>query len=261
MNRSLKSLSAFVSQRFTKALFIGLGLLGLAQTQSYAVPTVYIIGDSTVASYSSGSIRGWGQYMYYFISSSKATISDKAVAGTSSKSFYNTYWSAIKSSLKSGDYVMIQFGINDAATDTARHTDPSTTFKTYLTNFCNETKSKGAQPILVSTLCRDAWNSDGVTIYPAYHGYPVATRELASAINVPLVDLDKLSIAYCQAKGKAYVDANIYVSDHVHLTSTGALTYAGLVSQGYAGIAGLESIGTWNGNVAKLLPLAHHITF
>ena len=138
----MKSLPQIISKRLLKSLFFGLGLLGLAQTQSYAVPTVYIIGDSTVSSYSSGSIRGWGQYMSYFISSSKATISDKAVPGTSSKSFYDSFWTPIKNSLKSGDYVMIQFGINDAATDTARHTVAATTFKTYLTSFCNEAKRR-----------------------------------------------------------------------------------------------------------------------
>ncbi|HYP16247.1 MAG TPA: hypothetical protein VEQ65_03470, partial [Opitutus sp.] len=58
-----------------------------------------------------------------------------------------------------GDYVTVQFGINDSANDT-RHTDPATTFKDFLRRYVNETRALGAYPILVTTQNRNAWTSD-----------------------------------------------------------------------------------------------------
>lgn len=234
------------ARRFaTAALFACLGALGLFQPAAQAIPTVYTIGDSTVASYTSGyfPLTGWGQTLPYFFDTSKVAFSNKAVAGTSSKSFYNSYWSGVKSLLKAGDFVFIQFGINDSATDTARHTDPYTTFEDYLTKFCNETKSKGATPILVTTIPRNAWNSDG-TVYNAYHDYPPATRDAASKNGVKLVDLDQQCKSFMQSLGQYYCTWFIYDnyqagwwpnypngrSDNVHLQWAGATEVASMVT-------------------------------
>lgn len=230
-----------------------------------ALPVIYLIGDSTVANWSSGYFpkEGWGQVLPYYFDSTKVTVSNKAVSGTSSKSFYDNDWAAVKALLKAGDYVFIQFGINDSASDTARHTDPETTFKTYLTSFCNETAAKGAYPVLVSTLNRCSWNSDGVTIYPAYHQYPIATRELAASINVPLIDLDKMCTARLQALGMNYSTNILYMTfpaglwsnytngsaDTVHLQLAGATEMARLVVGGTSGIT-----ANTNANVKKLIP-------
>lgn len=227
-----------------------------------AVPTLYTIGDSTVQAWSSGYFpkEGWGQVLPFYFDSAKLAVVDKGVGGTSSKSYYDTQWAAVKALLKAGDYVTIQFGINDSASDTARHTDAATTFKDYLTKFCNETKAKGAFPILVSTLNRCSWNADGVTIYPAYHGYPVATRELAPTLGVPLIDLDQLCTARLQALGKNYSINIVYMTfpagvwanypngsaDTVHLQLAGATEMARLV-------VGAISSST-DTNVKKLIP-------
>lgn len=244
-----------------KPVLFGLGLLGFSQAQVHAIPTIYTIGDSTVATYSSGYYpkTGWGQVLPKFLDSAKVAVSNKAVSGTSSKSFYNNYWSGVKNSLKSGDYVFIQFGINDSASDDARHTDASTTFKDYLTKFCNEAEARGAYPVLVATLRRNSWNSDGTTVYNAYHGYPVATRELASSLGVPLIDLDSRCKTLMESVGKTYCTYFIYMhleagewsnyssgaSDDVHFQESGALEMAKLVH------AGIKASG--DANVKKLV--------
>lgn len=208
--------------------------------------TIYIIGDSTVSDYHSVFYpqTGWGQVLPYFFDDS-VIIENKALSGRSAKSFYNDHWQEIKDSLKPGDYVLIQFGINDAKSDdTNRYSEPFTTFKAYLTSFVDETKAKGAHPVLVSTVRRNSWNNTTPpTVYDAWHDYPVATRQLAGEINVPLIDLDQLSVPLYEGLGPDYVGPFIHLvldpkeysnypdgkNDNVHFQEMGAIEMAKLV--------------------------------
>jgi len=237
---------------------------GFAPSRLSAVPTLYTVGDSTVQVYTAGYYprTGWGSILHFFFDPSKVTVVDKAVGGTSSKSFYDSFWAPVRDSLKPGDYVTIGFGINDAAADAARHTVPFTTFKDYLTLFVNETKSKGAFPIIVSTQNRDSWSSiNPPTIYPAYHDYPVASRQLAASLNVPLVDLDQRCTALLQSLGPIYSTYFLYNhylpgdwpnypngnADDVHFQEMGAIEMAKLFVAGIRNLSG-------DANVSKLIP-------
>jgi lysophospholipase L1-like esterase len=240
-------------------------LLGLTLAPAFAVPTIYTIGDSTVQSYVSSyyPLTGWGQELQFFFDANKVKVNNKAVAGTSSKSFYNTYWSAIKTSLKPGDFVTIQFGINDAKSDDpARYTIPFDTFDAYLTTYVNETKAMGAYPILVSPLNRNSWNATTPpTIYPAYHDYPVAVRQLAPTLGVPLIDLDRLCTTLLESVGPNYSTKFIYLhtlpgeyanypsgkADDVHFQEMGAIEMARLIVQGIQNLSA-------DANVSTLIP-------
>jgi lysophospholipase L1-like esterase len=220
--------------------------LGLAANSATALPTIYTVGDSTVQTWASGYYpkTGWGQVLPKFFDSTKVNVVNKAVGGTSSKSFYDQYWSGVKSLVVSGDYVFIQFGINDSATDTARHTDPYTTFKDYLRNYVNETKARGGNPVIVATLRRNAWNTDG-TVYDAYHDYPIAARQVATELNVPCVDLDAMCKTLMESLGQTYTTYYWYMNlasgewpnypsgqaDNVHFQESGAIEMAQLVVQ------------------------------
>ena len=103
-------------------------------------------------------------------------------------------------------------------------------------------------------------NADG-TPYNAYHGYPVAARELAGELNVPLIDLDVKSKALMQQLGKAYVAAYWYMnlakgeypnfmngnSDDVHFQEMGAIAMARLVTEE------IKALQT-DANVSTLIP-------
>ena len=226
-----------------------------------AATTIHTIGDSTVAIWPSNFYpkTGWGQDLHFFFDSSKVVIDDQAISGTSAKSFYDNNWTAVKTTIKAGDFVTIQFGINDAASDAARHTDPFTTFEDYLTRFCNETMALGAHPILVATVNRNTWKN-GV-IYPAYHNYPIATRQLAAKIAVPLIDLDKMEGDLRTSVGESYSlnylsmifpagDWPNYLtgsSDSVHFQESGAIELDNLV------IAGIKLLQA-DPNVSQLIP-------
>ena len=226
--------------------FITILILAITASALSGKTKIFTIGDSTVQDYDDGYYprAGWGQVLPHFFDTAYVEVVNKAVGGTSSKSFYDYYWTAVKNSLSAGDFVFIQFGINDASSDEDRYTQASTTFKEYLTKYIEEAQAKGAHPVLVATLRRNAWNSDG-TPYDAYHGYPIATRELASEINVPLVDLDVKCDELMTELGKEYVTYHWYMnlvagdfpnypsgnSDDVHFQEMGAIEMARLVTE------------------------------
>ncbi|MBN2611114.1 MAG: T9SS type A sorting domain-containing protein [Bacteroidales bacterium] len=235
----------------------------LATDNNGKIFRIFTIGDSTVQDYTPGYYprKGWGQVLQAFFDST-VTVINKGVGGTSAKSFYNFFWAPVRDVLQPGDYVFIQFGINDANSDTARHTDPFTTFQGYLTRFIDEAKAKGAQPVLVATLRRNAWNADNPpTLYPAYHDYPVATRQLAQNLNIPLIDLDQMTRPLMESLGPDYTGDFMYMhlkpgeypnypngaADDVHFQETGAIEMARLVVQAISNL-GADTV------VNKLIP-------
>lgn len=207
--------------------------------------TAYLIGDSTVCNYSStySPRTGWGQvFSSYF--NTTLTISNKALSGRSSKSFYDEgAWTPIKNVLKSGDYVFIQFGHNDEkVADATRYTSPYTTYQQYLTIYINDARAKGAIPILVTPVERNSW-SGGVV--KATHGtYPAAMRALASSKGTPLIDLTAGSTAKYNSQGQTYTTYSIFMNltagqyanypsgntDNTHFQLNGAKIIASLVA-------------------------------
>ena len=240
----------------------------VALSATGAVIRVFTIGDSTVQTYGSGYYprTGWGQIIGNFFNTANVSFTNKAVGGTSSKSFYKNYWAAIRDGLQAGDFVFIQFGINDRnSADTARYSPTGVNggtpvFENYLTKYINEIRAKGAFPVLVATLRRNAWNADG-TVYDAYHDHPVATRNVAKSLSVPLIDLDAKAKVLLESVGKTYSTRffyNNYVageyanypngnSDDVHFQEMGAIEMAKLVVQG------IKDLST-DANVSKLIP-------
>ena len=78
--------------------------------------TLHMLGDSTMTVYASDRRpqMGWGEAMQQFFDSN-VTVKNWALGGRSSRSFYYeaTRWPTILPEIKSGDYVIIQFGHND----------------------------------------------------------------------------------------------------------------------------------------------------
>ena len=213
-----------------------------------ALVRIYTIGDSTVQTYAAGYYprTGWGQVLPCFFQTPGVLVKNKAVGGTSSKSFYHRYWAAVRDSLVAGDYVFIQFGINDRTqADTARWAPTGGVFEGYLARYVNEARARGAVPVLVTTIRRNSWTND-TTVYDAYHDNPIAVRAVAQALNVPLIDLDARAKALLQSVGKAYATSfwyNNYLpgeypnypnghADDVHFQEMGAIEMAKLVVDG-----------------------------
>lgn len=157
--------------------------------------SIYTIGDSTMADKKPDVFpeTGWCQVLEsYFDTGIK--ISNHAVNGRSSKSFIDeNRWKTVLDSLKPGDYVFIQFGHNDEKEyDTTRYTKPFGTYTKNLEKFVNESRSKGVCPVLFTPIVRRKFGEDGL-LMDTHGDYPEAVRRVAKAMNVPLIDLQKLT--------------------------------------------------------------------
>jgi lysophospholipase L1-like esterase len=145
--------------------------------------------------------RGWGQMLPLFFNDN-IIIDNRAVNGRSTRSFIDEKrWDAIYKVLKPGDYVFIQFGHNDQKEkDSTRFTNPHTAYRHNLIRFVNETRAKGAIPVLFSSIVRRNFNEQGVLI--STHGdYPLETRLVAQEYKVPFIDMEYYSELLEQSYG------------------------------------------------------------
>ncbi len=228
---------------------------GVVPEFNFEAATAYLIGDSTVADYADGYYpqTGWGQVFQYYFDDSKITVDNRALGGRSSKSYYENHWADVKASVQEGDFVFIQFGINDRAQDEERKAPTGGVFEGYMTNFAEETRELGATPIFVTTVRRNQWR-DGAP-YDAYHEHPVVTRELAADLGVPLVDLNAKNKALLEMVGEGYANEFYYMgfganqygnataaADTVHFQKQGAVEMARLVAEGLEELGGVNSV-------------------
>ncbi|HYQ57371.1 MAG TPA: rhamnogalacturonan acetylesterase, partial [Draconibacterium sp.] len=165
--------------------------------------SIYCIGDSTMANKLKEAYpeTGWCMVLGDYFNET-VTVSNHAKNGRSSKSFINEgLWQTVLDSLQKGDYVFIQFGHNDKKDyDTTRYTTPFGTYTANLKKFVNETRKKGANPVLFTSIVRRKFGENGKLI-DTHGNYPVATRQVADNLDVPLIDLQALTEEYVNSIG------------------------------------------------------------
>lgn len=152
---------------------------------------IYVVGDSTASVYDDKNYprKGWAQMLGNYFDNIRVT--DLALSGRSSKNFKNEVnFTKLKNSIKAGDFLIIQFGHNDSkADDETRYTDPSGdrftkgSYKNSLMEYVEIAQSVGATPVIATSISRRQLSDSSLEKYVA------AARELASEINVPLLDL------------------------------------------------------------------------
>ncbi|MGB7344577.1 MAG: rhamnogalacturonan acetylesterase [Pirellulaceae bacterium] len=200
---------------------------------------VVLVGDSTMASYAKPpadrpDLTGWGQVLQeYFDASVK--IDNLALSGRSSKSFIDSgYWT--KALEEPSDYVLIQFGHNDSADDPKRATDPKTTFRGYLDQYIDGARKRGAKPILVTPVASRSFR-DGAA-YSSHRPYADAMIELGKLRDVPVLDLNKLSVAMVNQIGEeAATELFASETDRTHFSSVGARAIAELFVRNLPAVA------------------------
>ncbi|MBI2418509.1 MAG: T9SS type A sorting domain-containing protein [Ignavibacteriales bacterium] len=222
-------------------------LLFMFMFTAFLPPTnikIFLIGDSTMCLYdttNNNPQRGWGQMLPQFFNSS-ATIVNAAAGGRSSKSFYEEAgkWNTVISQVQPGDYVFIQFAHNDQKDPVLYpgfHTDPGSTYDQYLTAYVNETRAKGGIPVLFTPVCRFYFDSNGLITASGQHNvvpygdYPAAMRNVATTLNVPLIDLTVSTKAIYEAYGTASQALLHITADNTHPNILGATLMAQLASQ------------------------------
>ncbi|WP_405776013.1 rhamnogalacturonan acetylesterase [Streptomyces sp. NBC_00859] len=163
---------------------------------------MFVTGDSTVVTRSVDYLpmAGWGQTLPLFLTSAVEVV-NCARAKASSKSFYDRgrfQW--ILDRAAPGDYVVITFGQVDWEPEKGLHTEPFDEYQKYLRQMVHLTREAQAHPVLVLTHERRKFDAYG-NVRRFLRTYPMAMREVAEELSVPLVDLYAQSLAWWEELG------------------------------------------------------------
>jgi lysophospholipase L1-like esterase len=198
------------------------------------VPTVYLLGDSTVTDQRWEDGASWGQMLTRFLRPEVA-VANHAESGETMKSFLTGLRLAkVLSQLKSGDYLFIQFGHNDSKQQWPQtYVEANTTYRAYLRAFIAEARLRGATPVLVTSPQRRNFGADGKTRNT--HGdYPAAVRGVAAEEKVTLIDLESGSRTLYETLGpnQAPLAFSNGGKDATHHNNYGAYELAKVIVQG-----------------------------
>lgn len=215
--------------------------------------TIYWAGDSTVKDNSILTYpqTGIGQVFGRFVRQGEVRVENHAENGRSTKSFLEEgRLEPIRERMQPGDFLFIQFGHNDEkAGDPQRYTSPEDTFRGYLTVFVEAAREKGAYPVLITPLTRRLYRDPQAKYTHA--PYAAAMRGLASALEVPLIDLTAASEKLVDSMGEdaktLYMNlpAGRYghypqgLEDNTHLQPAGALAFGGLIARALQSLGGV----------------------
>jgi rhamnogalacturonan acetylesterase len=216
-------------------------------------PVFYIIGDSTVRNgdgTGKGQLWGWGSFMANYFDTSKISVQNDAIGGRSSRTFLTEgRWDKILTTLKKGDYVIMQFGHNDSGPldDTARARgtikgtgteskeiyNPITkkqetvyTYGWYMRKYIRDAKAKGAIPIVCSPIPRNDWK-EGKVIRSS-ESYGKWAEEVAKEEGAYFIDLNNL-VASKYEQLRADAVKAFFPGDHTHTNKDGALINAQII--------------------------------
>jgi lysophospholipase L1-like esterase len=166
-------------------------------------PTVFLVGDSTMADKPlvGNPERGWGMAFPMFLKEG-VRVENHARNGRSTKSFIREgRWDSVVRSMRAGDYVMIQFGHNDAKlTDSDRYAAPRTDYRENLVRFVREVRGRGGIPILLTPVARRRFS--GGRVLDSHTEYSAVVKEVGREESVPVIDLDSLSMRLLAAAGE-----------------------------------------------------------
>lgn len=235
------------------ALFAVISMSFLGQQHK---PTLFIIGDSTVKNgqgNGSNGQWGWGSFIGQYFKSDKINVKNRALGGTSSRTFYNNpkLWQKVLDSIQPGDFVLMQFGHNDSSpiVDTLRargtikgngddyeevynpllkQHEVVYSYGFYLRRFVKNIQDKGATAIICSPIPRNAWDGNQVR-RSDYAQWAKEAAQQAGAFFIPLQDL---VVAHYETLGKKKVETDFFdPKDATHTIKEGALLNAKLVAE------------------------------
>jgi lysophospholipase L1-like esterase len=223
------------------------------------LPSLFLIGDSTVRNGrgdGGGGQWGWGDQIAVFFDTGKINVVNRALGGTTSRTFYRDFWARTLALIKPGDFVLMQFGtnggqINDAARargelhgigdETQDITNLVTkkfervhTFGWYEMKMVAEARAKGATPMICSLIPRNTWH-DGKTARSGANSAAGWAAQAAQAAHAPFIDLNEIIARAYDSLGQEQVKALFIAGAGPHTSLAGAQTNALCV------IAGLNS--------------------
>jgi lysophospholipase L1-like esterase len=193
------------------------------------VPTVFLLGDSTVCDQPAEPYASWGQMITRFFGD-KVAIANHAESGESLKSSFGAKrLDKVLSQIKPGDFLLIQYGHNDEK-EKGDGIGAFTSYKSSLKQFTEAAKAKGGSVILVNPMHRRTFDANG-KITNSHGDYPEAVRQAAKEENVPLIDLTAMSQDLYEALGKDGSGVLFKEGDGTHHNNYGSYQLAKTIVQ------------------------------
>ena len=224
--------------------------------------TVWLSGDSTVANGNTPCPVGWGKvFGAYF--NDKVTVQNAAAGGRSVRTWLydvldqkggdgecriqingdgspelQSRWSSMLAQMRAGDYLFIQFGINDGDSNCPRHVGTNA-FKNEYIYMANEAIKRGVRPVLLTPA--PAIRCSGSTAV-ASRGFLTETFAVGNQLNIPVIDLHSLGtnlynqLAFCPVPGGGVSASTtgpvgeFFCDDHTHFDTPGARQIAKVIA-------------------------------
>jgi lysophospholipase L1-like esterase len=229
-------------------------------------PVVFTIGDSTMKNGKDNGNNnqwGWGHFFGDYFDTTKVSVENHALGGRSSRTFISEgLWDKVLAAVQPGDFVLIQFGHNDAGpmnTGRARASlkgsgDNDTTvimeatgkeetihtFGWYMRKYAQDVKAKKATPILLSHIPRNNFiTKDSLAVVRNTNGFGKWTREAAAMEKVPYLDVNNLIADKLEKMGKDSIQG-LYFGDHTHTSKAGAILNARTTAEGIRNMKGCK---------------------
>ena len=217
-------------------------------------PALFLVGDSIMKTGTGNGETGpWGMG-YELIprfDEGKIHVYNEGLGGRSSRGYIEEgAWAKVLERLQPGDYVILMFGHNDAANSQnypdrvtlngnggeTRETESPVThieetihsYGWYLRQYVQETKAKGATPIVCSPVPRNTW-IDG-KIKRGFDGYAAWAADASRQSGAQFIDLNALAANRYDALGRE--KAASYFNDTQHTTKAGAQLNAAALVEG-----------------------------
>ena len=231
------------------------------------LPSLILIGDSTVRNgqgKGDGGQWGWGDWLAPFFDTNKINVVNRALGGTSSRTFYRDYWPRVAALLKPGDFVIMQFGHNDASPVNEPEVSPRArargtikgvgdetqaitnvltekfevvhSFGWYEKQIILEVRAKGATPMVCSLIPRNNWKL-GLTVRNK-NDYAGWAEQIAQSERAPFLDINEIIARTYNTLGEEKVKPLFIVGAGPHTSLAGAQVNAGCV------VAALKSLPT-----------------
>lgn len=204
-------------------------------------PTVYLCGNSTVVDQNNEPWASWGQMITRWFGPEVA-ISNHAESGLTARSFIGAgRLDKILTTLKKGDFVIVEFGHNDEKEK--RPGDGAWYHYVYnLKIFVDQVRSKGADIVFCTPTQRRAFEADNKTIRNTHGDFPAAMLSVAKRENVQVIDLNGMTkqlfetLGYEDSKrALVHYPKELYgreLADNTHFNPYGAYEVAKCVVMG-----------------------------
>ena len=227
--------------------------------------SIFMVGDSTVRNGGGDGPNGewgWGDFIHENVDTSRVNLVNRAVGGLSSRTFITGgFWQRALNMMKPGDYLLLQFGHNDAAAlnddSRARGTirgvseayqdinnmltgkdERVHSYGWYLRKMIGEARARGITPIICSPVPRKKWQEDGLKIARAENSYPTWAQQVARQSRSHFIDLHSLVSTEYEALGQKAVD-EMFADKHTHTSKKGAQLTAKIVAEHLKSIVGI----------------------